>query len=166
MAAFVLSVLVMAIVPMGTEASVNVGDATVDLFADSLDAYVPDPGDFNYFIASDGWPVTIVMDCEVDDNNNVDDITTLIKMHGHLYEPVTYPMILAFELDDWFNPSAPFTDDTSIWPMGRTATNQLSISFGPVPSGYWIDVVITADIYSESQDDTAHDEAEFRVYII
>jgi hypothetical protein len=162
----VLSMLVIAILPLGTEASVNVGDATVDLFAASLDAYVPNPGDFNYFIVGDGWPVTIVLDCEVDDNNIVDNITTLIKMHGHLYCPATYPTVLGFELDDWFNPSAPATDNTAIWPMGRTDTDQLSISFGDVPSGYFIDVVITADIYSEGQDDTAHDEIEFRVTII
>ncbi|NIP34232.1 MAG: hypothetical protein GWN97_05325 [Thermoplasmata archaeon] len=141
--------LVLTIVPSGAVASVNVGKATVDVFAASVDADVPNPGNFNYDKSVSGTPVTLVLDCEVDDNNQLDNISTVIKIQGHLY-----------------NPSAPAEDDTTIWPVGRTATNQLSISFGNPPVNWFIDVQITADIYSADQDDSAHDEIEFRVTIV
>ena len=167
----ILGVLVLAIVPSGSIASENVGTATVDLFQnpDSVEAFVPDVQNFNYHVG--GSPpytvVTIVLDCEVDDNNNVDDISTLIKIHGSLYFGGN-PTVLAFDLDDWTNPTSP-TDNTANWPIGRTETNQLSITFGPVPSnppGYWIACQITADIYSVDQNDTAHAEIDFVVTIV
>ncbi len=145
----IVCVLVLTIVPSGAVASVNVGKATVDVFAASVDADVPNPGNFNYDKSVSGTPVTLVLDCEVDDNNQLDNISTVIKIQGHLY-----------------NPSAPAEDDTTIWPVGRTATNQLSISFGNPPVNWFIDVQITADIYSADQDDSAHDEIEFRVTIV
>lgn len=162
----IVCVLVLTIVPSGAVASVNVGKATVDVFAASVDADVPNPGNFNYDKSVSGTPVTLVLDCEVDDNNQLDNISTVIKIQGHLYNPSLYPVSSGFDIDDWWNPSAPAEDDTTIWPVGRTATNQLSISFGNPPVNWFIDVQITADIYSADQDDSAHDEIEFRVTIV
>ena len=55
----IVCALVITIVPSGAIASVNVGKATVDVFAASVDADVPNPGNFNYDKSVSGTPVTI-----------------------------------------------------------------------------------------------------------
>lgn len=163
----ILGVLVLAIVPSGSVGSfTDVGDATVDVFdnPDSVDAYVPDVQDFTVHQGSSPpWPdIVLYLDCEVDDNNcGNEDISTLFHIEGTLYHGES-PTILGFEWDDWANPSAPFTDNTAFWPMGRNETDHVSITFSgvpPNPPGYRIECQIFATIYSEGPDeiDTVYD---------
>ncbi len=158
----ILGVLVFAIVPSGSVASENVGTATLDLIGGpSVEAFVPDVQDFDYHVGG-SYPytiVTIVLDCEVDDNNNVDDIVTTFTLWGTLHRGAS-PWTYGFDDDEWENPSAPNYDNTAIWPMGRTDTNQLSITFGSVPPGqeYWIDCWIIAMIHIDGGDSDAAED--------
>jgi len=168
----ILGVLVLAIVPSGSVGFNDVGDATVDVFDDSpyVEAYVPDVQDF---IVDQGgsppWPdIVIYLDCEVDDNNcGNEDISTLFHIEGTLYHGEN-PTVLAFDSEEWANPSAPNTDNTATWPVGQTDSDHVAIVFKdvpPNPPGYRIECQISATIYSVNPNETVNEYDYFTVTI-
>ena len=161
MSIVILSVLVLTMVPTGSLAAMDVGDMTADFYDDSVDAVLPAIVDFVYM---GGNPVVLTLDCEVDDNDNQYNITVLITFWGQLYNGID-PVPGGFRLDQWENPSAPNSDHTSMWPLGRTATKELKLDFGSGNSGLRIVCGLTATIYSVGLDESDFEAVYFDVQI-
>lgn len=135
--------------------AMDFGDATCDVTTTTADAGIPAINNYNWNPLIDGATITISVDCEMDDNNCAVDVRCHFSLTANHFD--RFNQFIETKSDTFSNPSWDDSDNTTTWPVGRTATDTLTVSFSSFTQFDYFHCTVLAVVYNDSTDPVATD---------
>ena len=142
-------------------AAIDLGNSTVTLSEDDIDASVPFVADFDWSVDDDGSQIVLSSKAVIDDGNNTVDFVALIFFDAQLMDGDTN-LPKEHQHVNFTNPSFPLSDNSAIWPMGSVSSKWMHIVFnsGNYSVGDYIHCHLAASGINEDPTPDATDDGE------